>query len=97
MLGLLARFGGQDGLVEAWADAHRVATGCRRLRSIESMMKIMQWLEATSPKASEMDGDTLQDQIDREIVENVDYALKTRPELVKAVCVRNGFSLARTD
>ena len=46
-----------------------------------------------SPKASQKDEESLQAEIDREIVANVVYSLKARPELVTAVCARSGMSL----
>ena len=66
--------------------------GLRRIRSIDAAFRIMRWLEATEPKLRSLSDTSLEEQLAKELHDNVEYAIRTNLGMVAAVCEKNGFS-----
>jgi hypothetical protein len=53
----------------------------------------MRWLDASEPKPSILDDESLDERLKRELEANVEYAIRTNPRMVAAVYAKKGFSL----
>jgi hypothetical protein len=87
--GLMRSYGGPTGLASAWKQALDTASASRRIRAAESALRLIIWTRqhAATLNVADMDDATLDLERGRLLLD----AMRTRPELVRAIAHRIGF------
>ena len=91
--GLLSRFGGVDGFVQAWHDYFKTARnkgGYATLRCLESVIRMMEYCDENESKAEILSEEELHESINQSLV----ALLETNPELAITAARRMGWQIA---
>ncbi|QEG01597.1 hypothetical protein Mal15_56740 [Stieleria maiorica] len=91
------RFGGSMGIANAWMAAYSEATAVRRIRSVEALIALLDWVAQhpdTHIDPTGMTDKELDREVNRASCDAMSSILATNPDLAATIAAQHGFILA---